>query len=63
MKSKDKKLTSVRIHPELFNDFKLSCEEDNFTFQTLAERAIFLYLTDEEFKIRVTNLNKLRTNK
>lgn len=60
MKSKDKKLTSVRIHPQLFSDFKLSCEEDNFTFQKLAERAIYLYLTDDEFKNRVINLKKLK---
>lgn len=59
MKSKDKKLTSVRIHPQLFDRFKESCTENNFTFQKLAERAIYLYLTEEEFKNRVLNINNV----
>lgn len=60
MRSKDKKLTSVRLHPELFNRFKTSCISDDFTFQKLAERCIFLYLTDEEFKEKVLSVEKLK---
>ncbi len=55
LKSTDKKLTSVRIHPDLFEKFKEVCKTEKFTFQKLAERAIFLYLTDEEFKKTLKN--------
>ena len=60
MRSKDKKLTSVRLHPELFNRFKSRCITEDFTFQKLAERSIFLYLTDEEFKAKVTKTEKIK---
>jgi len=60
MRSKDKKLTSVRLHPELFNRFKTRCITEEFTFQKLAERSIFLYLTDEEFKEKVTTTEKIK---
>ena len=39
MRNKDKKLTSVRLDPT--------------EYQELASRAIFLYLTDKEFKLKV----------
>jgi hypothetical protein len=51
-----RKLTSVKIEESLFETFKEKCSEDNFTFQKLAERSIYLYLTDPEFKKRVTDL-------
>jgi hypothetical protein len=50
-----RKLTSVKIEGSLFETFKEKCSEDNFTFQKLAERSIYLYLTDPQFKERVTN--------
>jgi len=62
MRSKDKKLTSVRLHPVLFNKFKTRCISEDFTFQKLAERAIYLYLTDEEFKTKVTTVEKIVIN-
>mgnify|MGYP003344370997 FL=1 len=60
MRSKDKKLTSVRLHPELFNKFKSRCISEDFTFQKLAERSIFLYLTDKEFKDKITTVDKIK---
>lgn len=60
MRSKDKKLTSVRLHPELFHRFKTRCVSEDFTFQKLAERSIFLYLTDEDFKEKVTKTEKIK---
>lgn len=53
-----KKLTSVKIEEDLFNEFKVDCVKENFTFQKLAERAIYLYLTDDEFKEKIKNLIK-----
>jgi len=53
---KDEKLTSVKITQPLFDKFKMACLEDNFSFKKLADRAIFLYLTDKEFKQKVQKI-------
>lgn len=45
-----KKLTSVRVEEELFQEFKVQCLRYKFSFQKLADRALFLYLTDDRFK-------------
>lgn len=50
MRNKDKKLTSVRLDPKLYEEFKYQCLKDNFSFQKLASNAIFLYLNDKDFK-------------
>lgn len=55
MKNKDRKLTSVKLDPKLYEDFKLQCLKDKFSFQKLATRAIYLYLTDQEFKQQIIN--------
>ena len=55
-----KKLTSVRVEQELFEEFKMECVRYKFSFQKLADRAIFFYLTDDKFRERVHNLNDLK---
>ena len=58
--SKDKQLTSVKINKTLFEQFKVECIKRKFSFQKLSERAIHLYLTEEEFRKQVhshTNLS------
>jgi len=60
MSNKQRKLTSVRIDAELFQEFKLQCMHDNFSFQKLASRAIFLYLTDKGFKHRIHKQNSIK---
>jgi len=50
MRNKDKKLTSVRLDPKLYDEFKFECLRDNFSFQKLASHAIYLYLNDKDFK-------------
>ncbi len=60
MKSSDKRLTTVRIDDELFQEFKFQCIKDKFSFQKLASRSIFLYLTDKKFRDNlhtVTDIN------
>lgn len=57
---KDEKLTSVKITQPLFDKFKLACLEDNFSFKKLADRAIFLYLTDTEFRSKIHKQNNLK---
>ena len=55
-----KKLTSVRVEQELFEEFKIECVRYKFSFQKLADRAIFFYLTDDKFRERVHNLNDIK---
>jgi len=54
--SKDKRLTSVKVEEDLFIQFKEECVRTNFSFQKLANRCIYLYLNDEEFKLKVHKL-------
>lgn len=46
----DKKRTSVQISTDLFNKFKIACIENNFSIQKLAERSMYLYITDVDFR-------------
>ena len=52
-------LTSVKVKSDLFNDFKVECVKRKFSFQKLADRSLFLYLTDEEFRKKITNQTNL----
>lgn len=56
---KDMTLTSVKIQSDLFENFKIECVKRKFSFQKLADRAIFLYLTDEDFRKAITNQTNL----
>ena len=53
--SKKMTLTSVKVQTDLFNDFKIECVKRKFSFQKLADRTLFLYLTDEDFRKKITN--------
>jgi len=55
----EKKLTSVRVEQELFEQFKIQCVRHKFSFQKLADRAIFLYLTDDRFREKVHKQNDI----
>ena len=59
MAKKDMTLTSVKIQSDLFETFKIECVKRKFSFQKLADRAIHLYLTDEDFRKQVSNHNNL----
>ena len=48
-------LTSVKVQSGLFENFKIVCVRRKFSFQKLADRAIYLYLTDEDFRKQITN--------
>ena len=52
-------LTSVKIQSDLFENLKIECVKRKFSFQKLADRAIFLYLTDEDFRKQINNHNNL----
>jgi len=62
MATTDKKemtLTSVKVKSNLFDEFKIECVRRKFSFQKLADRAIYLYFTDEDFRKQLTNHNDL----
>ena len=59
MANTDKTLTSVKIKSDLFNEFKIECVKRKFSFQKLADRAIHLYLTDEDFRKTINSHNNL----
>ena len=63
MKSTEKRLTTVRIDDDLFQEFKYQCIKDKFSFQKLASRAIFLYLTNKEFKKMIQDTVQLKLKK
>jgi len=63
MKSSEKRLTTVRIEDNLFQEFKFQCIKNKFSFQKLASRAIFLYLTDNEFRKGIHDLNNINIDK
>ena len=48
-------LTTVRLQDELFESFKAEAIKNKITMRNLLERAMFLYLTEEEFKRKINN--------
>ncbi len=59
MSNVTKTLTSVKIQSDLFQEFKIECVKRKFSFQKLSDRAIYLYLTDEDFRKKITNQSNL----
>ena len=49
------KLTSVKVADNLFQDFKISSIKYKFNLQKLVNRAVHLYLNDEEFRKKIHN--------
>jgi hypothetical protein len=50
MEKTTKQLTSVKLDPVIFEEFKVNAIKLKFSFQKLSERAIYLYNTDPEFR-------------
>lgn len=59
MSDKKQVLTSVKLDVDLFENFKIECIKRKFSFQKLSERAVHLYLTDENFRKQIHNHNNL----
>ncbi len=57
--TKEMTLTSVKVKSDLFENFKIECVKRKFSFQKLADRSIYMYLTDDEFRKRVHNHSNL----
>jgi hypothetical protein len=56
---KDMTLTSVKVKSDLFENFKIECVKRKFSFQKLADRAIHLYLTNDDFRRTINNHHNL----
>lgn len=52
-------LTSVKVKSDLFENFKIECVKRKFSFQKLSDRAIYLFLTDDEFRRKISNHTNL----
>ena len=52
---KDLSLTSVKIKTELFESFKIECVKRKFTLNKLVNRAVYLYINDDEFRKQLHN--------
>ncbi len=57
--SKDMTLTSVKVKADLFENFKIECVKRKFSFQKLADRSLYLYLTNEDFRKQINSQVKL----
>ncbi|MEK6878242.1 MAG: hypothetical protein AABY22_01470 [Nanoarchaeota archaeon] len=51
----EKQLTSVKVDPQAFEDFKINAIRHKFSLQKLADRAIYLYNSDPEFRKMLHN--------
>ena len=52
-------LTSVKVHRHLFDQFKIECVKRKFSFQKLADRSLYLFLTDEDFRKKINSQKNL----
>lgn len=54
-KNQQRTLTSVRLDPTLFEQYKLESVKYKQPFQALCEKAVYLFITDEEFRKKIIN--------
>jgi len=52
---KNDKLTSVKIIPETFEKFKIEAVRQKSSFTKLVQRAMYLYLNDDDFKSKINS--------
>jgi len=55
----DKKITTVKVLSDLYNDFKKLNIDTGFSLQKLVNRSMFLYVNDDKFQntIEMTQLS------
>jgi hypothetical protein len=51
----NQQLTSVKVNAQLFDDFKVLCVRTKLSLQKLTDRAMYLYVNDEEFRKTINN--------
>jgi len=55
MSKKEVQLTSVKVDSKYFEEFKINAIRHKFSLNKLVNSAMYLYLTDEEFRKKVTS--------
>jgi len=55
MKISNKQLTSVKVDPQLFEEFKMASIKTKVNLQKLVDRSLFLYLTSQDFRSTINN--------
>jgi len=50
-----KATTSLKIPETLYKDFKVTCIKSKMNLQEVVERALYLYMTDEDFRKTIYN--------
>jgi len=51
----DKKITTVKVLSDLYNDFKRLNIESGFSLQKLVNRSMYLYVNEDKFKHTIEN--------
>ena len=51
----DKKITTVKVLTELYNDFKRLNIDSGFSLQKLVNRSMFLYVNESKFQKTIEN--------
>ena len=62
MAEKDTILTSVRIEPEMYSEFRVVCLRYKFSLHKLVERSMYAYINDEEFRKQVHRISLNKKN-
>jgi hypothetical protein len=62
MNDENYKLTTVKVLTENYTKFKVSALSTNITLQKLVNRAIDKYLTDEDFRKLVDEVELIKDN-
>jgi hypothetical protein len=57
MSEKNQQLTSVKVDKDLFELFRVNTIKMKFSFQKLAERSMYLYNTDPEYRKMIHNID------
>jgi hypothetical protein len=62
MRNDNLKLTSVKIHKDLADNFKVDSAMTGFSLQKLVNRSLHLFMTDLEFRSRLMSYSTLATS-
>lgn len=53
MENKKRVTTTIKLHEEAYSDFKVMAVKTKLNFQDLVERAMYLYLTDTNYRYKI----------
>lgn len=62
MEEMELKLTSVKLLPTLYTQYKVMSFQTGFSLQKLVNRSIHLYLTNEKYRDAIHGMRELQTS-